>query len=433
MQSGSSQNRKGPRSEPQRPKSASQNGQNQFSTNAVNEESNVDAQNLFSLQWTDMDFNLGEVQETNQEANSGVTTADSSPFGCGSNIITNNSLPLLATPESFDMTWPEPSGELRPASHQGVHQLNDTSVLKEMENIHTEKQSHPRSRHQSVSFPTPPPVLSDTCIQELADLSASLMKDLNRVITCKLASSFIFTSNNTAMPSFRTTDGSTTEDNAVGRMLHGSEKFLDILRSPRKQQASPVCSYASSDFSQDEDAHIHNEFANAREGRQNGFGDDVMIARETFPHSNFGRSEWSKPTSMEELLRSDVPSTLAILTCYTTLIKTYETVFYVIHHILECSPSTAPAINLPPTVSGLQINGFLLDNHRNLQIRILIQVSTYMLDQIEKAMGDILAQSMFQAVLKTLLQQEGLDCSNNNKTGMKTARELVQKVDNMLK
>ena len=68
-------------------------------------------------------------------------------------------------------------------------------------------------------------------IQKLSELSSSLMKDLNRIITCKLASSFLFTPSDkeTAEYMFKTIDGSMSQDNAIGRMLHGSEKFLEIL------------------------------------------------------------------------------------------------------------------------------------------------------------------------------------------------------------
>ena len=140
--------------------------------------------------------------------------------------------------------------------------------------------------------------------------------------------------------------------------------------------------------------------------------------------------------------RTDVPSTLAILTCYTCLLRIFETVFYCIHHSLECSPSSALDVKLPPTVPGLQVNGFLLNNYRSLQIKILLQVSTFMLDSTGKALGyastekdnngGLLADPIFQALLQTMLKQEGLDCSQDNQTGMKNARDLMKQVDSML-
>ena len=58
------------------------------------------------------------------------------------------------------------------------------------------------------------------------------MKDLNRLMTRKLACSILFTPSDkeSAEYLFKTIDGSITQDNAIGRMLHGSEEFLEILQ-----------------------------------------------------------------------------------------------------------------------------------------------------------------------------------------------------------
>ena len=65
-----------------------------------------------------------------------------------------------------------------------------------------------------------------------------------------------------------------------------------------------------------------------------------------------------------------------------------------------------------------------------------------MLDSIEKALGfasadkdgngGVLADPIFQALLQTMLKQEGLNCSQDNQTGMKNARDLMKQVDVML-
>jgi hypothetical protein len=129
----------------------------------------------------------------------------------------------------------------------------------------------------------------------------------------------------------------------------------------------------------------------------------------------------------------DVPSTLVILSCYTCLLKIYETVFLVIHHVLECAPTTASTLELPQTVRDLKIDGFLLQNHRRLQIKILIQVSTYMLYSIQRALGGILADSMFQALLKTLLKEEGFSSSSETEeTGMENIRDVLRRIEDIL-
>jgi len=295
----------------------------------------------------------------------------------------------------------------------------------------------------------------EACIQKLSELSSSLMKDLNRIITCKLASSFLFTPSDkeTAEYLFKTIDGSMSQDNAIGRMLHGSEKFLEILQY--MNQLSFASSHPSPTQSLESAAYGFPDPDYATEGSSEGSVEGRVEARWTILQSYLDRpkppvlttpsstsSEAHSGSSSIRCPRTDVPSTLAILTCYTCLLRIFETVFYCIHHSLEYSPLSALDTKLPPTVSGLQINGFLLNNHRSLQIKILLQVSTYMLDSIEKALGfasadkdgngGVLADPIFQALLQTMLKQEGLNCSQDNQTGMKNARDLMKQVDLML-
>ncbi|KAI9668163.1 MAG: hypothetical protein M1821_000983 [Bathelium mastoideum] len=428
------QNRKSPSNDPSTQQPSPLSATHQYRADPIDARSHSDDQHLFPLQWADMDLDLDQVQELPSGVNSAVPVTDSTALETRPNSnIDTLSFPLLATPDSFDMVWADPAENFRPASKQGPAPFEDLSVPVHLQNtppVSRTQQSKPRP----ITVPAPPPTLPDACIQELSNLSARLIKDLNRVISCKLASSFLFTpaGRDSARCAFSTTDGSVAEDNAIGRMLHGSETFLDILRSAQSQP-SPVASSAVSELSQDDDMYSRSDFAELSEGRYDGNKEALVEARARLSQSNLRRQEISRSAPLKELLRYDVPSTLAILTCYTCLLKIYETVFFVIQHTLECAPSLASVVKLPPTVSGLQINGFLLDNHRNLQIRILIQVSSYMLDSIETATSELLAIPTFQAVLTTLLKQEGLDYSENNKTGMKTSRDLLRKVEALLK
>jgi hypothetical protein len=70
------------------------------------------------------------------------------------------------------------------------------------------------------------------CIQELTDLSSSLMKDLHRVVDCTLASSFLFSRLDSGPGEYLLTilDGRATEESAIGRMLHSSEESLEIMQ-----------------------------------------------------------------------------------------------------------------------------------------------------------------------------------------------------------
>ena len=293
----------------------------------------------------------------------------------------------------------------------------------------------------------------ETCIQSLSELSSSLMKHLNRLASCKLASSFVFTPSdrNTAKYLFQTLDGSTSHENAIGRMLHGSERFLEILRlfdRPQDAQSS-----SSSAQSLDSEAY---SFVDSAEPSPESNVQERVEMRWNLLQKYLGRTKTlalpatsPMPGGRHNLLSSgpygilDVPSKLAILTCYTCLLIIFETVFICIHHFLECSPSTIDGLKLPPTVSGLHINGFPLNNYRGLQIKILIQVSTHMLDSIEQALrltqkdGDeksgLLADPVFRNLLHTSLKQEGINCSAEDELGMNRVRGLVREVETLLK
>jgi len=266
----------------------------------------------------------------------------------------------------------------------------------------------------------------DACIQELTDLSSRLMKDLHRVVGCKLASSFLFTRSDKGPIEylFKTLDGSMTQESAIGRMLQGSEKFLEIMQLFNEPPPQSASSCLENSMRGDPEFNLLCEPFDDSETSSEALLEKRWRMLESYIERRSGTSD---PLSIGSWLgdsltfglpqKPDITFKLAVLTCYTCLLRIYETVFFVVHHTLECSPSLAPAIRLPQTVPGLEINGFLLHNHPSLQIRILIQVSTYMLDSVEKALSSMLTDPTFQILLKTVLQQEGLQCSPGNETG----------------
>jgi hypothetical protein len=264
------------------------------------------------------------------------------------------------------------------------------------------------------------------CVQELNELSVSLTKDLHSVISCKLASSFLFTRSNKSPAEyfFKSLDGYESKESAIGRMLQGSEKFLEIMQRfnepPHSTPPLPQKSLygdASDASSVAKALDVLEDDIEAQLSRRWGLLQSYLERRDAAPNvTSFGT--WLGDNLTPGLSRRpDITSKVAVLTCYTCLLWIYETVFFVIHHTLECSPSLASTIKLPQTVPGLQINGFMLQNHPSLQTRILIQVSAHMLDSIEKALKDMLSDSTFQALLTTVLQKEGLQYSPGDETG----------------
>jgi hypothetical protein len=265
----------------------------------------------------------------------------------------------------------------------------------------------------------------NACTQELNELSAALMKDLHSVVGCKLASSFLFTRSDSGPVEylFKTLDGSPSKESAIGRMLQGSEKFLEIMqRFNEPARHTPPLDLTLRGDALDFNL-ITEAFDNSKSNTESQLDGRWRILQSYLERRNAAPNGLSLGSWLGDSLtlglaqKPDITSKTAVLTCYACLLWIYETVFFVIHHTLECSPSLAPAIKLPQTVPGLEINGFMLQNHPSLQIKILTQVSTYMLDSIEKALTGMLSDSTFQALLKTVLQQEGLQYSTGNETG----------------
>lgn len=433
------------------------------------------------MPWPDI---VNSTFEGNQELHFGGEASVLSTTGSASRLMTPNDLPGFGAiaasypfppTNNFEMSPPfqvsanQPLGARNSKEFVGVVALNRTSAADEPQiSRHEGLQPAPAREQSSASMDllsnlfaldnihSSSPVdrsepwpssglgpslteLKDAGIQQLSDLSAGLMKDLHRLVTCKLASSFTFASSdkNTVEYLFKTLDGSMSRENAIGRMLHGSEKFLEIVHFLSQPPLTPPCS--SSEQSPVEDTYNYIDLENAPDvpelSPETQIGERWKTLQSYLSRRNPNATTFSTPSTSTgnsasaRLQKNDVPSVLAILTCYTCLLKIYESVFFVIHHSLECSPAWASSVKLPQTVPCLQINGFMLRNHRNLQIKILIQVSTYMLDAIEKALGGMLADPMFQALLKTLLKQEGLDCSQQNETGMKSVRDLMHKIN----
>lgn len=282
----------------------------------------------------------------------------------------------------------------------------------------------------------------EACIQKLSELSADLMKDLNRLITCKLACSFLFTPSekNTAEYLFRTLDGSFSHDNAVGRLLQGTERFLELVQEYKQPShvTTPTQSPLDpSDFSQSPTS------TNAQERMESRWSlIESYLSREKPPRAMASESTIFDESSSSQSSVMDIPSMLTILNCYTCLLKIFETVFFAIQYSLNVSPISPLYAKLPPTVPGFEISGFQLKNYRSLQIKILIQVSRHMLDSMEKSLGfgcekgeisGIFGNPVFKALLQTLLKQDSVAMSGGDSTGIEKVRKLLTTVESVLK
>ena len=227
-----------------------------------------------------------------------------------------------------------------------------------------------------------PTQIQDDCLYRLSDLSSKLLKDFSRTGSGNLSDLPLSSPYASARPSKdpHDTPKATHSKNTIGRLMENSQAFLDILQDlnrNRSSSADSICSYTESSDDSEFFAPITRYHSDPP--------DDMALASD-----NITRSSTADDRGVQKLpspsVTVDMPTTLTILTCYTYLLQTYDTDFSRIYNALTSqaknSPPSAPAI-LP----GLYIGGFNLDNHNDLQMEVLIQLSWRMLERIEKILG----------------------------------------------
>jgi Fungal Zn(2)-Cys(6) binuclear cluster domain len=269
-----------------------------------------------------------------------------------------------------------------PTSHQNSNPASLTETLPPGD-------GDPKSGHTGLfnanSPPLPPMNSSEDCLHRLSELCSGLLKNVSGYGTnCKTLADVL-----SYNPRLSNSTTSTLPKNAIGRVLENSQAFLDILGTLRdlltpqtSDPSSPLnseCSYS--------DLWDSDEFLPSATDNPN-FPEDAMAeallstnsivsAHNTSPDNH--QSSLSPPWTASSL---DIPSTLTILTCYTWLLHTYDTIFARIHTSLGSKASAIPCI-LP----GLTVGGFNLYEQKGLQVEILMQLSTRMLERIEEMLG----------------------------------------------
>lgn len=272
------------------------------------------------------------------------------------------------------------------------------------------------------------------CLQKLAELHTSLMRDLDSIKACKPANECGSSGMASRGPNDATNEDEKKADYPIGRVLESSEKFLEILqyfaRSPSRQSSCRP-SRGLSDSVSSRSEQQHPAFGRPSDPTPSAFSGSAM-------HQSLSRPEFS--TAMNGpvgALQCDVPTTLSILTCYVCLTRIFRTIFSCIHVSLR---TIAPASqnNLPPLFPGLQLGGFQLESHLNLQVQILVQVSDNMLSRIDNALGlpsdrgfragGILEQTASTTLLQMMMKEEAIEKPDDAGGGVKSLREVMASV-----
>jgi hypothetical protein len=234
--------------------------------------------------------------------------------------------------------------------------------------------------------------LKNDILEKLSALSGDLLQDLRRMGTDDPVDPNLISSSATVVSSLLATPPPGEKHN-VGRMLEHSEQFLDIL-----QHVAESPSHRPTSNSLGSTIATVRYFNHGNEDRNMGFDSRSTATLSQLLGDGFSPAHLAATGSTEannavatqsssSVIRPDIPTMLAILTCYTCLIRLYGRVFSYIQRVLNASPSARQKL-LPP-FPGLHLCGFKLEQHQNLQLEILSRVSLHMLGRIEKVLEDI--------------------------------------------
>ncbi|KAE8373293.1 hypothetical protein BDV26DRAFT_297072 [Aspergillus bertholletiae] len=263
--------------------------------------------------------------------------------------------------------------------------------------------SRPSSHHTTSEEAVPPlPALTADSIAEtsippredslhrLSQLSSSLVKNLARTSAVNLADTLSYMSHLDSSTVRPTGAQAASPKNTIGVVMDHSQTFLDILRRLKQQiMPYPPMSSAESQCSYSEYWDDH-PFLMAADGDGQVIPDATTQARPLAMDTHQAQGASSLFSSSDSSAATppvpvDMPTTLTILTCYTWLLQLYDAIFAQIYEALAQEGLSTKC--MPAILPGLHIGGFPLDDHRDLQMEVLLKLSMEMLERIEEVLG----------------------------------------------
>lgn len=312
--------------------------------------------------------------------------------------------------------------------------------------------------HDDRTGPTPPqpsPDLKEDALQKLSALSGRVFRQLCRRGSGQLDD--CLSSSITTLSS----DGTDGLKYPIGDLLDSSQQFLEILKHFLHPTSNHVSSHSGL-FPLDvsyQDCELDNLGLTPSNRRSttsllaNSDSLSQLFPTDAYPGDSSLFADFppltNSPIGPNGLPYLDFPTILAILTVYVSLVRIYRKVFTHIHSSLLTSSS--PSADLPPFLPGLQLGGFQLDGHRNLQIKILMQVSVEMLDRIEEAVRSLAdgkfvgtegvddgpvpekEKCLFGSVLEMVVRQEMEEAGEVDLTGSATLKATAKSINQLLR
>ncbi|KAJ5822462.1 hypothetical protein N7447_004802 [Penicillium robsamsonii] len=284
------------------------------------------------------------------------------------------------------------------------------------------------SRHREMDIVN----IKNECIARMGKLNRALLQDVGLVTSGKVAGTLLFSqaSRSAYLEVEKGRQGG--HNYVIGKMLHSSKELLDILKQLERCKGTlfPPGSTEPTTHTADETttATVETTMLNQTGSHApssplggnplpplpgpSSASDSHSASRASSSSSasasgaSLSSSHSDPSTCPANSLQLDTTLTLLFLTGYTSVIQLYEGVFSFIHDSVVANPSGS---NFLPTLPNLQVDGFEVGSStRDLQICILLQVSTHMLNQIEErlhAIRDRTEGHIPAALLDTILDR----------------------------
>lgn len=363
----------------------------------------------------------------------------------GTGALEGNAIPQLGTSGNGDLQpeWPLYKDQLDESNPNTGMETNITSGSEEnilsnawrsldsYEQINTLICANSRVQIQDETYSPrfSPMTVRNPCIEKLIELSSILIKDTHTAALCQTACSFLFTASDPLVTGhlFKVLDDATGETNPITKMLHGSESFLEILKQFKVSPLTPKASDGS---------HDHSSTSQSTPKSPAERGAEKLAMLQTYlDRSNQSLSTSRHPSDTQGYqVDSSVEFAFAISKCYKYLLKMFDCVFKSIHHLLECAYSVEPALQLPPMVRGLKINGFQVQSDQRLQVKILIEVSKCILESIQNTVSEILVDETGRTILHVTMSDGGWSSpSKNDVMGTKGVLKTMENAENILR
>lgn len=176
-------------------------------------------------------------------------------------------------------------------------------------------------------------------------------------------------------------------DLPVFRMLSQSNQFLEILQS--EAGADPLNSslrLASTSESSQKTSSIHEDAKSPTTDFMCGSMDDGEITAATNDSGYFSLIDRSSERARSvPFTKCDISTSLSILATYCHLVRVYRAIFTQLYQFfLIIPPADAAAFLLLPS---LQFGQFHMDGNLTVQVQVLIELGSNMLEKIERTLG----------------------------------------------